>query len=198
MRGTRDEDEVFPEPLPVLEKTEVLIDRNPMRIRCCAKKCHQNEGTLTCSSCYAVRYCSGKCRRDHWRQHKSHCREVKIRREELVRLAKPLRNCQPIWSDHMIDMFQSDGGFDQQTVNWVNINSHESTEYSGANDNFQYALEQCGTESKSELAFRLLAENSLNMMRLSYKGRIREGIRTEILGAMVAGHMDQEALNYIR
>ena len=98
----------------------------------------------------------------------------------------------------MIDMFQCDGGFDQQTGNWANINSQESIEYSGANDNFQFALEQCGTESKSELAFRLLAENSLNMMRLSYTGRPNEWRKTMILGAMVAGHMDQEALNFIR
>ena len=138
-----------------------------------------------------------KCRSNHWREHKAHCREVKKGREELIRLARPLRNCQPPWSDHMIDMFQA-GWFDQQAVNGEDMNSEESQEYREANEHFQFALEKCGEESRSELAFRLQAANCLNMMRLSYKGRISEGIRTMILGAMVAGHMDQEALNYIR
>ena len=194
----REEDEKFPEPLPPLERNVVLIARHPMRIRCCAKKCHQNEGTLTCSSCFAVRYCSMKCSRDHWSQHKALCREVKDRRGELVRLARPLRNCQPPWSDRMIDMFQSDGRFDQQAVNGEDINTEESRAYREANEEYQVAFQKCGEESRSELAFRLQAANCLNMMRLSYKGRISEGIRTMILGAMIAGHMDQEALNYIR
>ena len=194
----REEDEEFQEPLPPLERSVVLIDQHPLRIRCCAPGCHQKEGTLTCSSCLAVRYCSKKCRRDHLREHKALCMQVKIRRGAVDRLARPLRNCQPPWSDHPIDMFQSNGMFDLQTVNGEDINTVESHAYREANEHFQYALEKCGEESRSELAFRLQAANFLNMMRLSYNGRIVEGIRTMILGAMIAGHMDQEALNYIR
>ena len=80
----------------------------------------------------------------------------------------------------------------------MDINSAESKDYSQANASFQEALRKCGEESCSELAFRLEAENCLNMMRLSYRGKINEGVRNSLLGSMIAGHMDQEALNYIR
>ena len=194
----REDEEEFPEPLPPLNEVEVLIERSPLRIRCCAKNCLDVEGTMTCSSCCAVRYCSPKCRKEHWKEHKTLCKEVKRSKEELVKLAEPLRSCQPQWSDHVIDMFQQDGRFDQQYENGVDINSAESKDYSQANSDFQSALRKCGEESCSELAFRLEAENCLNMMRLSYRGRLTEGVRTLILGSMIAGHMDQEALNYIR
>ena len=98
----------------------------------------------------------------------------------------------------MIDMFQQDGRFDQQMENGVDINSRESKDFCQANASFQEALQKCGEESCSELAFRLEAENCLNMMRFYYRGRLTEGVRTLILGSMIAGHMDQEALNYIR
>ena len=173
---TREGNEEFPEPLPPVERTQLVIDQHPLRIRCCAKKCHQKEGTLTCSSCRAVRYCSVECRRHHWSQHKVHCIEVKKRKEELVRLAEPLGK-----------------GTKSLSILKTVIES-----YLKANVRFQSALKQCGEESRSELAFRLQAENFLNMMRLSYTGRPNEWRKTMILGAMVAGHMDQEALNFIR
>ena len=91
-------------------------------------------------------------------------------------------------------MFQQDGRFEQQPENGVDINSEESKEYCRVNGEFQDALGKCG----GELAFRLQAENWLNRMRLAYRGKLTEGIRTMVLGTMIAGHMDQEALNYIK
>ena len=134
----REEEEEFPEPLPPLKEVEILIERCPLRIRCSGKNCLDVEGTLTCSSCCAVRYCSPKCRKEHWKQHKTFCKEVKRSKEELIKLAEPLRSCHPQWSD---------------------INSRESKDYWQANTSFQEALRKCGEESCSELAFRLEAEN---------------------------------------
>ena len=97
-------------------------------------------------------------------------------------------------SDRVIDMFEQDGRFEQQPEHGVDIKSEESKEYCRVNGEFQDALGKCG----GELAFRLQAENWLNRMRLAYRGKLTEGIRTMVLGTMIAGHMDQEALNYIR
>ena len=42
-------------------------------------------------------------------------------KEELVKLAEPLRSSHPQWSDRVIDMFQQDGRFEQQPENGVDI-----------------------------------------------------------------------------
>ena len=162
----REDEEEFPDPLPPLKEVEVLIEKCPLRIRCSGKNCLDSEGILTCSSCCAVRYCSPKCRKEHWKQHKVLCKEVKRSKEELVKLAEPLGSCHPQRSDHVIVMFQQDGRFDQQSENGVDINSAESKDYCQANASFQDVLRKCGEQSCSEVAFRLEAENCLNMMRI--------------------------------
>ncbi|ORY90149.1 hypothetical protein BCR35DRAFT_343644 [Leucosporidium creatinivorum] len=41
----------------------------------------RNEGTLACSSCTLVTYCSAECQKSHWKQHKIDCKD-KLRQEE--------------------------------------------------------------------------------------------------------------------
>jgi len=60
------------------------------------------------------------------------------------------------------------------------------------------AYERCGKESQSSLAFRLAAENMLDLLCLTYGvGAEGEHVRFQYCGWMVAGGMNQEALNYI-
>ena len=47
-------------------------------------KCAQCDayGDQKCSACRSVRYCSAKCQKDHWKQHKARCKQV--RAEKMV------------------------------------------------------------------------------------------------------------------
>ena len=52
------------------------------------KFCGIREGTSSfkqCSNCKAVRYCSGRCQQQHWRQHKTLCQAISSLEERKCR-----------------------------------------------------------------------------------------------------------------
>ena len=172
----------------------MLIEKHPLRIRCCSENCPAAlvgqwvEGTLTCCDCYAVRYCSRECQRNHWKKHKTHCKEIKKCKVNLVQIAEEMNILNRFRTGESINCF----------------------EYKNAYRMYAKSLRKCA----SRLASRLEAENFLNQMRLSYRERFFEesslewdwdeyddndnNVRSLNLGSMITGHMDQEALNFIR
>ena len=56
-----------------------LIPPRPPRV-CAAPGCGATRGLKRCSGCGAVRYCSAKCSKAHWRAHKAECRRLQAER----------------------------------------------------------------------------------------------------------------------
>jgi len=190
-------EEVQQPPLPPIRQPVVLITKHEIEIRCCG--CHGQLGHLTCTGCFAVRYCSPECRKLHWRQHKEVCREIKRRRDDAVAVGEILSSGLGGEENMLKSSLATQGYFefiDHPSVNEEsNLPKHE--QYFLARHRLTYAYVKCGEVNKSPLAFRLAAENMLDLLCLSYKDVRGEYVRYFHCGWMIAGGMDQDALNYL-
>ena len=188
-----DEDN-FPEPLPPVRKIEIV--RSESATSCQCSVCCVEKGLLTCTSCKAVRYCGASCQRKQWKRHKSLCRLIKRKREETEASAEPLKAFK-LPDDKIVNIFKENLGileFDGEYVGGAGIMSA----YDDARMSLFDALKKCGERNNSRIACELAAENMLDLMVLSYKGRAMEGIREYVPGMLIAAEMDQEAYNYTR
>jgi len=61
---------------------DVVVTKHSLEIRCCT--CSDRQGHLTCTGCFAVRYCSEQCRRVQWDKHKNVCKEIRRSRKMLL------------------------------------------------------------------------------------------------------------------
>ena len=184
-------------PLRPKRQPVLLITKHEMEIRCCG--CRGQLGHLTCPGCFAVRYCSAECRKAHWRQHKVVCREIKKRREDAMAIGEILSSGLGGEEKMLKSSLATEGYFefiDQPSVNEEsNLPKHE--QYFLARHRLTYAYVKCGEHNRSPLAFRLAAENMLDLLCLSYKDVRGEYVRYFLCGWMIAGGMDQQAMNYL-
>ena len=199
-----------------LLRTEVSTDTV---VKCCA--CN-NTGRLTCSRCHAVRYCGQECQRNGfaqaytnldtgemtfiarngWKDHKDHCNTIrKLRREAAAAadvLVKDFGGEETFFQTPLVKR----GRFKYLEAPWGDEPEEETTNaserYIMARQKLVRAYAKCGEEALNSIAFRLAAENILDVLCLTYNQfRKGEHVRYEYCGWMVAGGMDQQALNYI-
>lgn len=151
-----------------LKGPNVVVTKHPLEIRCCT--CSDELGHLTCTGCFAVRYCSEKCRRIQWNQHKNVCKRIIQSREKAVVVVA------------------SDSGSSFENIEKAR---EDIEEYTSARENLTSAFARCGEEDGSPLAFRLAVENIDNYDKAhqNYK---------HMSWMLAAGGMDQEVLNYYR
>lgn len=188
-----DEDD-FPEPLPPVRKIEIV--RSETNTKCQCSLCCVNKGLQTCTSCKAVRYCGATCQRKQWKTHKNLCKLIKSKREETIACAEPLKAFK-LEDNRVVNIFKENLGileFDGEYVGGSGIMSAYDSARMGLFD----VLKKCGEHNNSRIASELAAENMLDLMVLSYKGRAMEGIREYVPGMLIAAEMDQQAYNYTR
>ena len=61
---------------------DMLVTKHLQEIHCCT--CSDQLGRLTCTGCFAVRYCSEQCRRIQWNNHKDVCKWIRQSREIAI------------------------------------------------------------------------------------------------------------------
>ena len=66
----------FPDPLPPSRHIQMMRTKVEMVVPCAS--CLSRTARLTCSMCWAVKYCSKECQKKAWKKHKSVCREISI------------------------------------------------------------------------------------------------------------------------
>ena len=183
----------FPEPLPPVRMVEVVRAESMNTCQC--SMCLVKRGLLTCTSCKAVRYCGTACQKKQWKTHKQLCKLVKNKREETLAAAEPLKSLK--LGGSVVDIFKENLGileFDGEYVGGSGVMSAYDSARMGLFD----ALKKCGEVNNSKIASELAAENILDLMCLSYKGRAMEGIKEYVPGMLIAAEMDQQAYNYTR
>ena len=182
----------FPDPLPPNRQIEIIRTKVEMVVPCAT--CLRKTARLTCSMCWAVKYCSKECQKKAWKKHKSVCREISIfigatgQYVELV--LKEFGGAEKFYNSEMVKkgLFKYEtGGSKIPCDKYIIIRRCLVDGYSRA-----------GRENQGALAFRLAAENMLDVMCLTYnKMWAEKGKRYMYCGMMVAGGMDQEALNLL-
>ena len=182
----------FPEPLPPLRKAQIVRSETSSKCQCAV--CCRNAGLLTCTACKAVRYCGADCQRKQWKEHKQLCGLIKKMREEVEAFAEPLKRFR--LSDNMtINIFQENLGILEYDGDGFGVMQSYASARMGLID----LLKECGVANRSNIAFELAAENSLDLMVLSYReGPWRASFMEFVSGMMISSEMDQEAYNYIR
>ena len=201
-----------------LLRTEVSTD---IVVKCCA--CN-NTGKLTCSRCHAVRYCGQECQRNGftqaytsldtgqlsfkarngWKEHKVHCNTIQKLCQETAAaadvLVKDFGGEETFFRTPLVRR----GRFRYLEAPWGDEPEEETTNaserYILARQKLVRAYVKCGEEALNSIAFRLAAENILDVLCLTYNQSTSpqgEHVRFQYCGWMVAGGMDQEALNYI-
>jgi len=198
----------YPPPLPPTRQIELVRTKVEMAGRCAA--CLRSTGSLTCSRCWAVMYCSKECqrmggmldRRRGWKDHKEVCNRICTLSKKVEAAAKALvtefGGTETLFKTQLVRK----GLFNYiEEYDWRNPVEHEpenaNDKYILARGRLVRAYERCGKESQSSVAFRLAAENMLDLLCLTYSSAEGEHVRFQYCGWMVAGGMNQEALNYI-
>jgi len=196
-------------PLPTTRRIELLQTQLAMEGRCAS--CLRSSGSLTCTRCYAIKYCSPDCQkmgsllegRRGWKDHKEICNKIRA-----------LRKLTESAGDALIQEFGGAETFFKTSLvkrglfNYVDVTEeiidgqiivpqNANERYILARQRLIEAYVKCGEQGFSSVAFRLAAENMLDLLCLTYKHAMGEHVRYSYCGWMVAGGMDQEALNYL-
>jgi len=165
----------------------------------------RSPGTLTCSQCHAISYCGRECQKAHWKNHKADCKNIKKFVEETKEAGAVLVSefgdedtffKTPVVKNGCFHYIHIDG----EQVGDGPFQAKSSKErYMLARLRLVEAYRECGAPGGrvNSRAFKLAAENILDTLCLSYRGAEGEHIRHQYAGWLVAGRMDQEALNYL-
>jgi len=197
-------DPQYPSPLPPSRQIELVRTRVEMVGRCAA--CLRSTGILTCSRCWAVMYCSKDCqrigglldRKRGWKDHKDVCKKIETLSKDVEAAAKVVATnfggTETFFKTQLVKkgLFNYIEEYDD-TIEAKNAND----KYILARGRLIRAYKKCGVTSLSSLAFRLAAENMLDLLCLTYYTADGEHVRFQYCGWMVAGGMNQEALNYL-
>ena len=176
----------FPEPLPPLRKPNVLIKETNSTCQC--SSCNVKSGSLLCTSCKAIRYCSKECQKKNWKHHKNICLNIKKRFDETENAASKLLAIKP--DDVTFGQYVEDNLVDEEEANWI-----DTLDYCGARFDLCGALSDCGLKNESKIAFELAAQNLLDLLVLGYKEYETKHFAVCMLTAC---NLDQEAYNLIR
>ena len=222
------EDWVFGEPQrprPLEPTREISLLRTEVRsdfvVKCCA--CN-NTGKLTCSRCHAVRYCGQECQRNGfvqaytrmdtgeltfkatngWKDHKDLCNTIRKLCQETTAAADVLVKDFGGEETFFRTPLVKKGRFRYLEAPWGDepeeLTTNASERYIMARQKLVRVYAKAGEDGLNAIAFRLAAENMLDVLCLTYNQSRRhqgEHVRFQYCGWMVAGGMDQEALNYI-
>ena len=174
---------------------------------CCS--CREKEGVLKCSGCRAVAYCGEECQEKGWSKQKDLCYEisqlVQQTKEAMEDLANEHGGVEALLESRLV----KEGRF--QFRNHCHLADNDPTDFRLRNSDSKsekydlarwkliIAYARCGKEASSKLAFRLAAENLLQILQLCRKGYLYmpEFTWFKYCGWMVAGGMDQQALNFL-
>jgi len=200
-------------PLPLSPTRKIELVRTEVSISgpCCSSQCSgcimgmRGLGKLTCSRCKAIKYCGQECQKTGWKEHKENCNTIKKLREETVAAGEALANEFGGTEVFLQTVLVKKGRFkyiDEPPTN------NPNEKYILARVRLTEAYAKCGMEALSCAAFRLAAENMLDLLCLTYSERTYSNptgmdvsphkiMLRRFCGWMVAGGMDQEAINYI-
>jgi len=188
----------FPTPLPPNRRIELVRTKVDMVVPCAA--CWTRTASLTCSRCWAVRYCSKECQKEGgqdgkrgWKDHKKICNNlskihVKVR-EYAEKLVEEFGGAEEFFSSDLVK---------KGKLTYYSSADNTRDRYIVIRKILVDDLFWAGRENHGPLAFRLAAENMLDLMCLTYdKMRAEVGKRYTYCGWMVAAGMNQEALNFL-
>jgi len=183
----------FPDPLPPTRQIEMMRSKVEMVVPC--NNCMTRTARLTCSMCWAVKYCSKECQKKDWKKHKSACREISIfvgaTGQYVELLLKEFGGAEEFYNSELVKkgLFNYEGGSGIPRDKYILVRRCLVDGYTRGHG---------GWQNQGALAFRLAAENMLDVMCLTYNTMWAEkGKRYMYCGMMVAGGMDQEALNLL-
>jgi len=139
-----------------------------------------------------------------WKDHKDICNKIKRLKSEVVSAGDSLAAEFGGTEKFLKTSLVKKGVFEYMDIIGESLDPPQAV--TAKNLNEQYILARtrlteayvkCGEVSMSSVAFRLAAENMLDLLCLTYKRAKGEHVRYKYCGWMVAGGMDQEALNYL-
>jgi len=176
-----------------IEELRTSIDGFPALCTNCKKK----PGKFICSRCQAVKFCSKDCQKALWPSHKLHCNKVRQAKDTVTGIIKDVKEMHG--KETLIASAESGGN-----LKWTNI--HDTNPTPSFSDIFQVYVRvrqdlimmygMMGMVHQSPLAYRLAAENALDLLCMTYKKAEGEDDFQMIGGLMVAAGMDQEAFNF--
>ena len=149
----------YPHPSPPTWEISVMVrTRHTMVARCSG--CILSTGSLTCSRCHTVRYCSQQCQKNGWKGHKKTCNKIRKLAEEAVSASEAIAQ-----EFHGTDIFSQTalvkrGQFDYMHINGQMIGDppaqakNSKERYILARLRLMEAQAKCGEESGSMVAFR--------------------------------------------
>jgi len=169
--------------------------------------CKKKSGTYTCSGCMAVRFCSADCLKEFWPGHKGACNEIKATAQ------KCRENIEKINGDGSLNYANMMKMAYKGELDWNEKNDDEddplpkgfftwkedrlaAQSYLMSRQSLVRKYADLGRDVQSPLAFRLAAENTLDILCMTYKNAYGEKEFKDIGNWMTAAGMDQEALNF--
>ena len=196
---------LYPFPLPPSRKVrpvQTLIKKVVNGCNCC-----QSSASLSCSRCHAVMYCSEECQRSAWRAHKEICCKIRDLAKEATDAEKFLAEQHGGLANFFDTTLVRNGTFTSFFVPYYTDKSIEECkaiwtpeqQFIGFRQRLIEAYVECAEKTMSSLAFRLAAEKKLDQLCLTYQKEhvLYAGRMRSCCGWMVAGGMDQEALNLL-
>lgn len=163
--------------------------------------CKKKPGIYTCSQCYAVKFCSKDCQKDMWLNHKKLCKTV----SKLV-LGVTAATVGLVCEYGSEEAFLESDKVRSGAWDWPNtddpdlphpLSLNTTDRYIRMRQSLMLAYSEMGEQSLSPIAFRLAAENALDLLCMTYKNAYGEAMHKKIGGWLIAAGMDQEALDYM-
>jgi len=186
---------------PPERKVEIVRVQIKMGDTCTS--CREAPGHLACARCSAIKFCGKKCQKQEWRTHKGTCNKIKMLREETIAAGKKLADQyggeeaflrSPHVTRGMFRFLKVKGAAQREGRN-------PKEKYMLARQRLVEEYAQCGEESRSSMAYRLAAENMLDILCLTFDNPEGEYGAEERLYTycswMVNGCMDLQALKYL-
>ena len=157
--------------------------------------CGKRPGKQTCSRCLAVEFCSPECQREFRPGHKKDCLGIESFRH-LAETAADFAGNDKFLASSRVRGGQIEWVDLSKVVGWSGRRVTIEQNYILNRQVLMIAYADLGKKTQSPTAYRLAAENALDMLCMTYQNALGEQEFKRIGGWMVAGGMNQEAFNF--
>jgi len=141
-------------------RSVVAVDVVPLSLEFQCSVCEE-PGTLTCSRCKSIKYCSKSCQANQWSSHKEYCKEITSMKKETA-----------FYADRLGDVFglveepnKDDDDDEDETFD------NDFNDYAIAREDLVNELFGCGIVNNSSLAKELAVEHTLDLLHLSKRAK---------------------------